>query len=154
MVFLDGKQTIDIVDQDRIKVSGGKMEFQYAFNFTREQPGSGVVSGWAYGTILSYLGYVVSESFNYTKELFPLEDGHTKWTLTPGSQGYTNLSIGDRMTIKRMEPYNEADYDNLLSMLDRAFQSITPYNVETQLLSEFNTYMPTALNDSLHSSVI
>lgn len=58
------------------------------------------------------------------------------------------------MTIKRMEPYNEADYDNLLSMLDRAFQSITPYNVETQLLSEFNTYMPTALNDSLHSSVI
>lgn len=35
--------------------------------------------------LLSYLGYVVSESFNYTKELFPLEDGHTKWTLTPGS---------------------------------------------------------------------
>lgn len=52
MVFLDGKQTIDIVDQDRIKVSGGRLEFQYAFNFTREQPGSGIVQGWANGKII------------------------------------------------------------------------------------------------------
>lgn len=81
------------------------------------------------------IGSVISESFNYSKELFPLEDGHIKWTLALGSKGYTNLTIGDRMTLKRMEPYNLTDHDNIIAMLDRAFQSITPYNVEVQLLS-------------------
>lgn len=37
-------------------------------------------------------------------------------------------------------------------MLDRAFQAITPSNIQTQLLSEFNNYMPSALNESLHAS--
>ena len=35
-------------------------------------------------------------------------------------------------------------------MLDRAFQNISPSNVESQILDKFNTIFPRALNDSLN----
>jgi hypothetical protein len=33
-------------------------------------------------------------------------DGYLVWQLAPGSKSYTDLTIFNRMKIKRMEPYN------------------------------------------------
>jgi glycerol kinase len=53
-----------------------------------------------------YAGTVVSESLNYTKMLTFGHDGYLVWQLAPGSKSYTDLTIFNRMKIKRMEPYN------------------------------------------------
>ena len=54
------------------------------------------------------------------------------------------------MSIKRIQPFNQTDLDALSDMLDRAFQNISPSNLESQILDKFNTIFPRALNDSLN----
>ncbi len=52
-----------------------------------------------------------------------------------------------------MDPFDQSDHDVLQEMLDRAFQSISPSNIEHQLLDAFNREFFPALNDSLNHEV-
>lgn len=52
-----------------------------------------------------------------------------------------------------MDPYDETDFSVLQEMLDRAFQSISPANIESQIIEGFNREFFPALNDSLNHEV-
>lgn len=86
--------------------------------------------GYATGN-LSFisLGSVVSDSFNYTKALNFDSQGHLYWQLVSNDRGYKNLTIFNRMRIKRMEPFNETDLSSLEDILDRAVVQISPGTV-------------------------
>lgn len=72
------------------------------------------------------------------------------WRLPPG-RGIENLTlVENRMRIKRMEPFNQSDLENIEDMLDKVFTSIDPANFEVQILEIFNQIFPLALNDSLN----
>ena len=57
------------------------------------------------------------------------------------------------MGLKRMDPFDENDFAVLQEMLDKAFQSIHPSNIETQIIESFNREFFPALNDSLNHEV-
>lgn len=61
--------------------------------------------------------------------------------------------IENRMRIKRMEPFNQSDLENIEDMLDKVFSAIEPANFEVQILEIFNQIFPLALDDSLNHEV-
>lgn len=75
------------------------------------------------------LGSVLSDSFNYTKMLTFGQDGHLIWALVAGPKAVSNLTISNRMKIKRMEPFNDNDHSALEDLLDRALTQIVPGTV-------------------------
>lgn len=60
------------------------------------------------------------------------------------------VEIASRMTLKRMEPYNDTDHAHLEDMLDNITTGIEPTNLKAQILPTFNQLFPLALNDSLN----
>lgn len=94
---------------------------QYVFNFSKTEMGRNT-RGYATGS-------VVSDSFNYTKALNFDSQGHLFWQLVANDRGYKNLTIFNRMRIKRMEPFNETDLSSLEDILDRAVVQISPGTV-------------------------
>lgn len=56
----------------------------------------------------------------------------------------------NRMTIKRMDPFNQTDLENIQNMLDNITVQIDPSNFKSQILETFNQIFPLALNDSLN----
>ena len=94
VAYLDGKQSIEIKEHNDVFVSGGRLEILYKFNFTKKD-GSSTVSGNAWGS-------VISDSLNYTKELTFGHDGHLIWALMPNDESYTDLTILNRMHLKRI----------------------------------------------------
>lgn len=80
------------------------------------------------------LGSVLSDAFNYTKMLTFGQEGHLIWALIAGPKAVSNLSISNRMKIKRMEPFNDNDHSALEDLLDRALTQIVPGTVESQIL--------------------
>lgn len=78
---------------------------------------------------LIFVGSVVSDSFNYTKGLNFDSQGHLYWQLVANDRGYKNLTIFNRMRIKRMEPFNETDLSSLEDILDHATVQISPGTV-------------------------
>jgi hypothetical protein len=52
MAYNDAKQTIDIPKTDSAKVSGGRIEFTYRFNYTKIENRNNI-TGYGYGTFLS-----------------------------------------------------------------------------------------------------
>jgi hypothetical protein len=78
-------------------------------------------------------GSVLSDPLTYNKE-FGLCGGFVCWKLLKG-QGVENLTlVENRMKIKRLEPFNQGDLENLEDMLDKVFSSIDPANLEVQIL--------------------
>lgn len=84
--------------------------------------------------INSILGSVLSDPFSYTKMLTFGQDGHLIWALVAGPKAISNLTISNRMKIKRMEPFNDSDHSALEDLLDRALTQIIPGTVESQIL--------------------
>lgn len=105
-------------------------------------------------SFLVNIGSVISDSLNYTKELVFNQEGFIAWSLVPGNRSFTDLTIFNRMHLKRIEPYNETDLGALEDMLDRAITEISPGTVEHQFLTQFNNEMPTNLNDSLNHEIL
>jgi hypothetical protein len=48
-LYNDGKQTADVLRNNTITITGGKVEFAVTFNFSISKLGS-QIKGWAYGT--------------------------------------------------------------------------------------------------------
>jgi hypothetical protein len=100
-------------------------------------------------SLRSHSGSVLSDPLTYYKE-FAFCGGFLCWRLPPG-RGVDNLTlIENRMRIKRMEPFNQSDLENIEDMLDEVFTAIDPANFEVQILEIFNQVFPLALNDSLN----
>lgn len=78
-------------------------------------------------------------------------DGILIWALAPNNRSFTDLTIFNRMRLKRIEPFNETDLGALEDMLDRAISQINPGTVEHQFLSQFNSIFPIYLNSTLNS---
>lgn len=75
-----------------------------------------------------FLGSVFSDALTYYKELVFI-NGYLSWAL-PKIAGIEDLTlIENRMKIKRMEPFNQTDLENMEDMLDKAFTSIDPANL-------------------------
>lgn len=47
-VYIDSKQSINIVSDNHVEVSGGRMEFEYTFNYTKVESGKTTI-GWGQG---------------------------------------------------------------------------------------------------------
>jgi len=54
------------------------------------------------------------------------------------------------MTIKRMDPYNQTDLENIQNILDNITVQIDPSNFKTQILSTLNQIFSAVLNNSLN----
>jgi hypothetical protein len=99
--------------------------------------------------LFGHAGSVLSDPLTYTK-LLTFCGGFICWGLSKG-EGVENLTlVENRMRIKRMEPFNQSDLENMEDMLDKVFTSIDPANFEVQILELFNQIFPLALADSLN----
>ncbi len=48
MAYNDGKQIVEIPKNDVVKISGGRIEFTYRFNYTKTE-NRNVLTGYGYG---------------------------------------------------------------------------------------------------------
>lgn len=142
LAYNDGKQTINIISRGEVEVAGGKVELTYRFNFSKTHLGKLVNTGSAHGSVFS-------DPLSYKKDLYFNQGGYLGWLLV--KTGYPNLTIGNNtMKLKRVDPYDEADLNVLLEMLDHPARAITPASVASQFLTPFNIKFPMALNNTLN----
>ena len=107
LAYNDGKQTTEIPKTDFVKISGGRIEFSYRFNYTKIENRNNL-TGYGYGSIYFYTGSVLSDPLTYNKE-FAFCEGFLCWRVPPAT-GVENLTlIENRMKIKRLEPFNQTD---------------------------------------------
>ncbi len=64
--YNDAKQIIEIPKADNVKVSGGRIEFTYRFNYTKIENRNNL-TGYGYGKLWDSLGSVLSDPFAYYK---------------------------------------------------------------------------------------
>jgi hypothetical protein len=83
--------------------------------------------------MLFHTGSVLSDPLTYDKE-FAFCGGFVCWRLVKG-KGVEDLTlVENRMKIRRLEPFNQSDLENMEDMLDKVFKSIEPANFEVQIL--------------------
>lgn len=70
----------------------------------------------------------MSEPFSYDKQIsFTNDTGHLFWML---ASDVSKLEINNNFTIKRIEPFTQADHDAIEQMLDQGTADVKPSTVK------------------------